>query len=57
MAQPGTPAALSDRRWVILSVVAVAQLMVILDATMVNIALPSAQRALGCPDRVTTPTS
>ena len=50
MAQPGTPAALSDRRWVILSVVAVAQLMVVLDATIVNIALPSAQRALGFPD-------
>jgi hypothetical protein len=32
MAQPGTPPALSDRRWVILSVVAVAQLMVVLDA-------------------------
>jgi sugar phosphate permease len=50
MAQPGTPATLSDRRWVILSVVAVAQLMVVLDATIVNIALPSAQRALGFPD-------
>ena len=46
MAQPGTPAALSNRRWVILSVVAVAQLMVVFDATIVNIALPSAQRAL-----------
>jgi hypothetical protein len=32
MAKPGTPAALSDRRWVILSVVAVAQLVVVLDA-------------------------
>ncbi len=47
MAQPGIPANLSDRRWVILSVVAVAQLMVVLDSTIVNIALPSAQRALG----------
>ena len=50
MAQPGTPAALPDRRWLILSVVAVAQLMVVLDATIVNIALPSAQRALGFPN-------
>jgi hypothetical protein len=50
MAQPGTPAALSDRRWVILSVVAVAQLMVVLDAAIVNIALPSAPRARGFPD-------
>jgi hypothetical protein len=47
MAEPGTPAALSDRRWVILSVVAAARLMVVLDATIVNIALPSDQRALG----------
>ena len=43
------PAALvpGRRRWLILAVVGVAQLMVVLDATIVNIALPSAQRALG----------
>ena len=35
------------RRWLILGTVALAQLMVVLDATVVNIALPSAQRALG----------
>ena len=35
-----------SRRWTILAVLAVAQLMVVLDATIVNIALPSAQRAL-----------
>jgi EmrB/QacA subfamily drug resistance transporter len=35
------------RRWLILAVVALAQLMVVLDATIVNIALPSAQHALG----------
>jgi MFS family permease len=35
-----------SRRWTILAVVATAQLMVVLDATIVNIALPSAQRAL-----------
>ncbi len=34
------------RRWLILFVVAIAQLMVVLDATVVNIALPSAQEAL-----------
>ncbi|SHG27721.1 drug resistance transporter, EmrB/QacA subfamily [Jatrophihabitans endophyticus] len=34
-------------RWLILAVVGVAQLMVVLDATIVNIALPSAQRDLG----------
>src|SRR6266536_557635 len=40
-------AAPADRRWLVLLVVAVAQLMVVLDATVVNIALPSAQHALG----------
>ncbi len=40
-------AAPDDRRWLVLLVVAVAQLMVVLDATVVNIALPSAQHALG----------
>ncbi len=35
-----------NRRWWILVVVGLAQLMVVLDATIVNIALPSAQKAL-----------
>jgi EmrB/QacA subfamily drug resistance transporter len=35
-----------SRRWTILAILAIAQLMVVLDATIVNIALPSAQRAL-----------
>jgi EmrB/QacA subfamily drug resistance transporter len=39
-----------DRRWLILIVVAIAQLMVVLDSTIVNIALPSAQRALAFPN-------
>src|SRR5690348_17468277 len=43
------PAA-SDHRWLILVIVAIAQLMVVLDATVVNIALPSAQHALGFPN-------
>jgi MFS family permease len=34
------------RRWAILAVLGIAQLMVTLDATIVNIALPSAQKAL-----------
>ena len=34
------------RRWLILGVIALAQLMVVLDLTVMNIALPSAQRAL-----------
>src|ERR1700742_5395100 len=36
-----------DRRWWILAVLGIAQLMVVLDATIVNIALPHAQAALG----------
>src|SRR5690349_19661393 len=38
------------RRWVVLGVIAIAQLMVVLDATIVNIALPSAQKALDISD-------
>src|SRR3977135_2587907 len=41
------PTAPADRRWLVLAVVSVAQLMVVLDSTIVNIALPSAQQALG----------
>src|SRR3989442_6620149 len=40
----------ADRRWLVLVVAAVAQLMLVLDATIVNIALPSAQQALGFPN-------
>jgi len=45
-AAPGS-ATPDPRRWLILGTVGLAQLMVVLDATIVNIALPSAQRALG----------
>jgi EmrB/QacA subfamily drug resistance transporter len=38
------------RRWIALVFIALAQLMVVLDATIVNIALPSAQRALHISD-------
>src|ERR1700716_2275220 len=37
----------AERRWLVLVVAAVAQLMLVLDGTIVNIALPSAQQALG----------
>ena len=37
---------LDRRRWVLLWVIGRAQLMVVLDLTVMNIALPSAQRAL-----------
>jgi EmrB/QacA subfamily drug resistance transporter len=47
---PGRPVARAERRWLILVVVAVAQLMVVLDSTIVNIALPSAQHALNFPN-------
>jgi EmrB/QacA subfamily drug resistance transporter len=35
------------RRWIALAVIAAAQLMIVLDASIVTIALPSAQKALG----------
>ncbi|MBU3674626.1 MAG: MFS transporter [Solirubrobacteraceae bacterium] len=38
------------RRWYVLAVIGIAQLMVVLDATIVNIALPSAQADLGFSD-------
>ncbi|MFH9224631.1 DHA2 family efflux MFS transporter permease subunit [Streptomyces lydicus] len=44
------PAEPDPRRWWALVVIAIAQLMVVLDATIVNIALPSAQRDLGMSD-------
>ena len=37
---------LGRRRWLVLGVIGIAQLMVVLDLTIMNIALPSAQRAL-----------
>ncbi len=40
----------SAARWWVLAVLGVAQLMVVLDATIVNIALPQAQQALGFSD-------
>jgi EmrB/QacA subfamily drug resistance transporter len=50
---PLSPDAPDPRRWLILGVLGLAQLMVVLDSTIVNIALPSAQRSLGfsTPDR------
>jgi EmrB/QacA subfamily drug resistance transporter len=41
---------LPSRRWWALAVIAIAQLMVVLDGTVVTIALPSAQRDLGVSD-------
>jgi len=48
-AAAGAPA-LDPRRWRALAFIALAQLMVVLDATIVNIALPAAQRDLGFSD-------
>ncbi|MCW3031657.1 MAG: transporter [Solirubrobacterales bacterium] len=45
MTTKGTRA--DPNRWAVLAVLGVAQLMVVLDATIVNIALPSAQQSLG----------
>jgi EmrB/QacA subfamily drug resistance transporter len=40
------PEATHDRRWLVLVLVCIAQFMVVLDATVVNVALPSIQRDL-----------
>ncbi|UWE11586.1 MFS transporter [Actinacidiphila bryophytorum] len=47
---PVPPTEKANHRWWVLAVIAVAQLMVVLDATVVNIALPSAQKALDFSD-------
>jgi EmrB/QacA subfamily drug resistance transporter len=48
LARPGTGVSEQDpKRFRALGVIAVAQLMIVLDASVVTIALPSAQRALG----------
>jgi EmrB/QacA subfamily drug resistance transporter len=39
-----------ERRWLILAVIGIAQLLVVLDVTIVNIALPTAQQDLGFSD-------
>ena len=52
-ADPARPTATTEpdpKRWLALGVIAVAQLMIVLDASIVNIALPSAQRELGITD-------
>jgi EmrB/QacA subfamily drug resistance transporter len=45
-----TETAVDPRRWMALGVIGIAQLMVVLDASVVNIALPSVQRALQVSD-------
>lgn len=47
---PAEPAVPDPRRWWVLAAVAAAQLMIGLDLTIVNIALPSMQRSLGLSD-------
>ena len=47
---PVASTARTDHRWAALGVIALAQLMVALDATIVNVALPTAQRVLGFDD-------
>ncbi|MCU1406291.1 MAG: Puromycin resistance protein pur8 [Glaciihabitans sp.] len=51
-ARPGSAAGAPNPRlrWVVLGVVALSQLMVVLDGTIVNIALPAAQAELGLAD-------
>ncbi len=47
---PRTTPAAGSRRWLALAVIAAAQLLIVLDATIVNIALPTAQQALDISD-------
>ncbi|WP_405096239.1 MFS transporter [Micromonospora sp. NBC_01412] len=50
-ASPGaTATSAHPRRWIALAIIAIAQLMVVLDATIVNIALPNAQIDLNISD-------
>ena len=46
IARTPAPRAVSSR-WLVLVIVCLAQFMVVLDATIVNVALPSIQRGLG----------
>jgi EmrB/QacA subfamily drug resistance transporter len=48
--RPARSAGPDPRRWLALAVIAIAQLMIVLDASIVNIALPSAQHALHISD-------
>ncbi|MCT9003458.1 MFS transporter [Streptomyces rhizosphaerihabitans] len=48
--EPEAPVGPDAHRWWALVIIALAQLMVVLDATIVNIALPSAQHDLGMSD-------
>jgi len=49
-APPDAPTAAGSRRWFALAVIAASQLLIVLDATIVNIALPTAQKALDISD-------
>lgn len=49
-AHPAVDHSAHPHRWLLLAVLALAQLMVVLDGTIVNIALPDAQRELGMSD-------
>ena len=50
MSNPNYPAGQAPDRWRTLFVVAIAQLMIILDSSIVNIAIPSAKLDLGITD-------
>jgi len=48
--EPDADPTTSEHRWIVLALLCTAQLLVVLDATIVNIALPSIQRDLGFSD-------
>ena len=47
LSAPASDPAVYSRRWWALAVLAISQLMIILDATIVNVALPAIQQDLG----------
>ncbi len=47
MSTAAPPATSADRRWLVLVIVCIAQFMVVLDGTVVNVALPAIQADLG----------
>jgi EmrB/QacA subfamily drug resistance transporter len=47
----GSTAVIDRRKWLVLGIVAIGQLMVVLDATIVNVALPKVQASLGFRNR------
>ncbi|MCW2522501.1 MAG: drug resistance transporter EmrB/QacA subfamily, partial [Frankiales bacterium] len=48
--EPAVDRAVGNRKWYALAVIAISQLTVVIDLTIVNVALPDMQKALGISD-------